>query len=295
MSEFKAYHPIVNFIYFVFVIGFSCVFMHPASLCISLFCGFAYHAQLKGRRAIKGNLLYMLPMMLIMALINPLVNHNGVTIIRYLPSGNPLTMESVIYGIAGAMMLISIICWFSCCSEIMTSDKILWLFGRVIPSLALVVSMTLRFVPQFFAGLKQVAKAQQGIGRGVSTGNIIQRAKGGLSVLSIMITRALENSIETADSMNSRGYGNPGRTAFSIFVFDKRDAKALVCIAILGIYTLAGGLLGGMYFSYFPSMAGAEWSPFTFSVFAAYFALCIIPIIIERWEARRWKSLKSKI
>lgn len=295
MSEFKTFHPIVNVVYFIFVIGFSCVFMHPASLCISLFCGFAYLTLLKGHRAIKGSLTYMLPMMLIMALINPLVNHNGATIIGYLPSGNPLTMESIIYGIAGAMMLISIICWFSCCSEIMTSDKILWLFGRVIPSLALVVSMTLRFVSQFFARFKEVAKAQRGIGRGVSTGNIIQRAKGGLTILSIMITWALENSIETADSMNSRGYGQSGRTAFSIFVFDKRDAKALICIAVLGIYILAGGLMGGMHFSYFPSMAAAEWSFFTFSIFAAYFALCIIPIIIERWEARRWKSLKSKI
>jgi len=295
MSEFKTYHPIVNFIYFIFVIGFSCVFMHPASLCISLFGGFTCFAHLKGRRGVRGSLSYMLPMMLAMALINPLVNHNGATILGYLPSGNPLTMESLIYGIAGAMMIICVICWFSCCSEIMTSDKTLWLFGRAIPSLSIVVSMTLRFVPQFSAQLKEVTNAQRGIGRGVSTGNIIQRAKGGLSILSIMITRALENSIETADSMKSRGYGQPGRTAFSLFVFDKRDARALVCIVILGLYTLVGGLMSGMYFSYFPFVTASEPSFFTISVFTAYFVLCIIPIIIEKREARRWKSLKSKI
>ncbi len=294
MSEFKNYHPFVNFIYFIFVIGFSCVFMHPVSLCISLFSGVIYLISLKGRRGVK-NFAYMLPVMLMMTFINPLVNHNGATILGYLPSGNPLTLEAVIYGIAASMMIISVICWFSCCTEIMTSDKTLWLFGRIIPSLSLVISMTLRFVPQFSVQLKEVINAQQGIGRGIASGNIIQKAKGGLRVLSIMITRTLENSIETADSMKSRGYGQHRRTAFSIFVFDRRDVKALVCIVILGIYTLVCGIMGGMYFSYFPSMTAVEPSFFTLSTFTAYFVLCIIPIIIDRREAVRWKSLKSKI
>lgn len=294
MSEFKNYHPFVNFIYFIFVIGFSCVFMHPVCICISLFGGVLYLISLKGHKGMK-NCAYMLPIMLAMAFINPLVNHNGATILGYFPSGNPLTLEAVIYGIATSMMMISIICWFSCCSEIMTSDKTLWLFGRIIPSLSLVFSMTLRFIPQFSAQLKDVINAQQGIGRGITGGNIIQKAKGGLRVLSIMITRTLENSIETADSMKSRGYGQQRRTAFSIFVFDRRDAQALVCIVILGIYTLACGIMGGMYFSYFPSMTTVEPSFFTLSAFVAYFVLCIIPIIIDRREARRWKSLKSKI
>ena len=42
MNEFKTYHPIVNFTYFAFVIVFSCFFMHPACLVISLVSGFLY-------------------------------------------------------------------------------------------------------------------------------------------------------------------------------------------------------------------------------------------------------------
>ena len=51
MNEFKTYHPIVNFVYFVFVIGFSCFFMHPVCLVISLVSGFSYSVMLKGRKA----------------------------------------------------------------------------------------------------------------------------------------------------------------------------------------------------------------------------------------------------
>ena len=295
MSEFKTYHPIVNFLYFVFVIGYSCVFMHPVCLGISLLSGFTYSVMLKGKKQVKKNLIYMLPAILLTALINPIFNHEGVTILGYLPSGNPVTQESVIYGICAALMIVSVICHFSCYNEIVTSDKFIYLFAKIIPALSLIISMTLRFVPKFSTQLKVVINAQKCMGRDVSKGNIIKRAKNGLKILSIMTAWSLENAIETADSMKSRGYGFPGRTSFSIFKFDKRDKKALICILILGIYTLIGNLLGGMYFRFFPSMKSAEVSPFGISVFLAYLLLSICPIIIEIWEVRKWKALRSKI
>ena len=295
MSEFKTYHPIVNFIYFVCVIGFSCVFLHPIALCISLVSGFTYSVMLKGKKAMKTNLIYMIPMLLAMALINPTFNHEGVTIIEYLPSGNPLTLESIVYGICAATMIVSVICHFSCYNEIMTSDKFIYLFGKIIPAMSLIISMTLRFIPKFAAQLKVVTNAQRCMGRDVSNGSVIKRAKSGLNILSIMTTWSLENAIETADSMKSRGYGIPGRTAFSIFTFDKRDRKALICILFLGTYTLIGNLMGGMYFRFFPSMKIAEVSAFGISVFVAYLLLCSSPIIIELWEVRKWKALRSKI
>lgn len=295
MKEFKTYHPLVNFIYFLFVTGFSMFFMHPVCLACSLICAFIFSVMLRGRSAVKLNLMYMLPVMLLTALINPAFNHEGVTILEYLPSGNPLTLESIVYGAAAAFMLVSVICWFSCYNEVMTSDKFIYLFGKIIPSLSLILSMTLRFVPQFSAQLKETSKAQKCLGRGITDGNIIKRIKHGVSIISIMITRSLENAIETADSMKARGYGLTGRTAFSIFTFDKRDKKALACISVLGLYTLFGSLCGGMYFRYFPSVKFKEPSLFGFSVFFAYFLLCMYPIIIEIREAIKWKYIKSKI
>ncbi len=294
MNEFKAYHPIVNLIYFIFVIGFSCFLMHPVSLLTSLVCAFTYSVMLKGKRAIKTNLLYMLPMVFLMALINPAFNHEGATIIGYLPSGNPLTLESVIYGPAAAIMIISVICWFSCWNEVMTSDKFIYLFGKIIPTLSLILSMTFRFVPRYLSQLKVVANAQKCMGRDISGGGIIKRAKRGLSILSIMTTWAFENAIETADSMKSRGYGHPGRTSFSIFIFDKRDKKALFSIIFLGVFTLVGVLSGKMTFGYFPVIKSAEASLWGISCFVAYAMLCIYPIITEGIEAMKWKALKSK-
>ena len=295
MREFERLHPLVSFIYFVSVIGFSMFFMHPLCLAISLVCSFIYSFVLNGKSVIKTNLRFVLPMMILAAVINPLFNHQGVTTLGYLPDGNPVTAESLLFGLGAAVMIASVIGWFTCYNQIMTSDKFIYLFGRVIPSLSMILSMVLRFVPRFAVQLKEVTQAQRCIGKDLYTGSLIQRAKNGLSILSIMITWSLENSIETADSMKSRGYGLRGRTVFSIYKFNIRDLSVLIYILFFGIYTLAGNIMGGMKFSYFPFLKWAENTPYRISVFAAYFALCICPVVMEAWEAIRWKFLQSKI
>lgn len=290
MNEFKTYHPIVNFTYFLFVIGFSCFFMHPFCLGISLVSGLIYSVMLKGRKQARKNLIYMLFVVLTMTLINPLFNHQGVTVLGYFPSGNPFTLESVVYGLSAGIMLLCIILHFSCYNEVMTSDKFIYLFGKIIPSLSLVLSMTLRFVPRFISQLKVVINSQKCMGRDIAQGGIIKRAKSALTILSGIVTWALENAVDTADSMKARGYGIPGRTAFSIYTFDKRDKMAFFCIVSLGVYTLVGYILGAMHFSYFPYIGMAEVSIYNISVILAYLFLCICPIIIEIKEVRKWKA-----
>lgn len=238
------------------------------------------------------NLKYMLPMLCFTALINPAFNHEGVTILIYLENGNPLTLESIVYGIAAATMLIAVMCWFSCYHVVMTSDKFVYLFGRIIPSLSLILSMVLRFVPRFKTQIHIVSSAQRCIGRDVSNGSVLTRIKQGIKILSIMVTWMMENAIETADSMKSRGYGLHGRTAFSIYSFDKRDGIAMSLIILAGGYILVGTAFGGLYYRYFPSMKGAGTSAFTISQMIVYTALCFMPLVINLWEDRKWKLLK---
>ena len=102
--------------------------MHPVSLAISLASALVYAVYLNGRRAVRFSLLYMLPMMVAAALVNPAFNHEGATILTYLPSGNPLTLESILYGAAAAAMLAAVVTWFSCYTAVMTSDKFVYLF-----------------------------------------------------------------------------------------------------------------------------------------------------------------------
>lgn len=294
-DSFSGYHPVINFLYFGLVLIFTMFFMHPASLIISLGASLVYAIYLNGRRAVRFSLMYMLPAMILAAVINPAFNHEGTTILTYLPSGNPLTLESIMYGIAAAMMLAAVVNWFSCYTEVMTSDKFVYLFGRVIPSLSLVLSMTLRFVPRFKAQLHVVSEAQCCIGRDVSDGSLLQRIKKAATIVSIMLTWAMENAIETADSMRSRGYGQPGRTAFSIYRFDDRDRNVLTWLLFCGVFVAAGGFSGGFYWRYYPNVKGVEIMPMTICFQLVYLALCLTPVILNVMEDIKWRYLKSEI
>ena len=294
MNEFAKYHPLINFIYFTAVIVFSMIFVHPICLVTSLLCSAIYSIILNGKKALKF-IVMLLPLMLISALINPAFNHEGVTVIAYLPSGNPLTLESILYGIVAASMVATVICWFSCFNKIMTSDKFIYLFGRIIPSLSLILSMTFRFVPKFKEQVQEVSNAQKSMGRDSSEGSVFAIVKNSIRILSAVITWSLENAIDTSDSMKSRGYGLTGRTAYSNYVFDKRDVTALIYLAVTIIYFLIGALLGKIHYRYFPSMRGTDMSFYSTSIFISYIMICIMPIIIEIWEELKWRKLKSKI
>jgi energy-coupling factor transport system permease protein len=292
-DSFSGYHPLVNFLYFLLVLLFGMCFMHPVCLVISLGSATAYNLYLKGRKGLLFSLRFLLPMMVLAAILNPAFNHEGITILTYTPNGNPVTLESLIYGVASAFMLASVVQWFSCYNEVMTSDKFLYLFGRVIPALSLILSMTLRFVPRFTAQLKTIRTAQKCIGRDVSDGGLVQRMKQGITILSILVTWSLENAIQTADSMKSRGYGLPGRTAFSIYRMDGRDRSALLWLGFCLWYILFAWAGGGMDFRYYPSLKGTPLSPFTLSFFLVYLALCLTPLILNGREDVKWKRLQS--
>ena len=155
--------------------------------------------------------------------------------------------------------------------------------------------MTLRFVPKFTAQMKKVRQSQKCIGRDVSDGGLISRIKHGIKIISIMITWSLENAIETADSMKSRGHGLKGRTAYSVFKFTQRDFAVLAFELVLGLAAVIL-LFGGISeFWYYPSISGNIFEAISVVNYLIYAALMLMPLVINVWEGEKWKRLRSKI
>ena len=294
-DRFSKYHPLVNFIYFTLVIGFSMALSHPIAQGISFLCALIYAVQAEGRKAVMFSLKWCLPMFLLTAIVNPAFSHQGVTVITYLPSGNPLTLESILYGLSAGLMIVTVLLWFMNFNRVITSDKFIYLFGRIIPALSLVLSMTLRFIPKFKDQLSAVTDAQKSIGRDVSQGNLLKRLRIAVTILSIMITWALENAIETADSMRSRGYGLKGRSAFSIYRFEDRDKMALLFLGFCGVYLLSGTVAGAFGFLYFPRLRYVGINVVTLSFQFVYLCLGMMPVILNRGEERKWKAIHSNM
>ncbi len=294
-DSFSKLHPITNMLFFVFAIIFSMFINHPVCIALSLISAGLNAVYLNGRQTLIISLRFLLPLIILTALINPVFNHRGATIIKYLPWGNPLTLESIIYGLSAAVLLSSAALWFSCFHKVMTSDKFVYLFGRIIPSLSLVLSMALRFVPRFNTQLREVRKAQKAIGKDLSDGTVLLRIKNGVKIISLMITWSLENAIDTSDSMKSRGYGLKGRTSFSIFKFTQKDAwiSAALLAAVTVLIVLI--VLGFAKFRYFPTIKGNIFSAESIVFYTVYSLFLLTPLIINVWEGVKWKRLKSAI
>lgn len=293
-GEFFKYHPIVNFIYFIFVFIFSMVITQPIIQIISLICSIICGISFCGKNGLWFAVKYSLPIILLTTVINPLFSHEGITIIMYLPSGNPLTLESILYGLSSGCMLASILLWFMSLNKVITSDKLMYLFGKIVPSLALLISMTMRFIPKFKAQIEIVNEAQKCMGHNVSRNGILSKMRNAITVLSIVVTWSLENAIETADSMKSRGYGLKGRTTFTIYSFGERDKIMLIWLLFSGIYVLCGMIAGVFDWRYYPSISGFSINPFAVSFHIVYFLMCITPVFINIMEEHNWKNIQSK-
>lgn len=266
--------------------------LHPVILAVSLASVFCYSVVLNGARALKFNLTAMLPAALAVAFLNPLFNHAGVTILFYL-GGNPITLESAAFGLVYALAFVTVIIAFSCSNRVMTSDKLMYLFGRLAPILSLMFSMTLRFVPRYKAQLGRIAAAQKGIGMDPSSGNIIRRIRNGVQILSILITWALENAVESADSMKARGFGLKGRTSFSTYSWKRKDGVLLAAeLVLLGI-TAVGFACGRFACAYLPVIRIAGLNAETLPFYFAYALFCLLPLAADGEEAAAWRRSRA--
>lgn len=293
-NTFASYHPVINFGFFCAVIGTGVFLQHPVMIGIAVVSSLAYALMLGGKSTLKFALLFVVPMVLVFGAVNILVNPKGNTVLFYI-FGNEATLESLMYGLVTGMMLAAVLLWFSCFNKIITSDKITFLFGRIIPALSLVFTMVLRFVPDFTAQLRRISESQKCIGKDASSGTAKEKAAHGIRIVGIMFTWALENAILTADSMRSRGYGMENRSHFSLYRFDRRDGVAAVFIAVMTIAAAAGIISGRCDMVFYPFMALPEVDAGAVVMYAAYLMLCLFPVAVEVKEVAVWKLLQSKI
>lgn len=235
LNAFDGLNPFVLLAYYGAIMVASATMMHPAMLLCSLLGSVLTAACRMGLIPALKRMLRLLPLALLTAAINPLFNHEGATILRYLPGGNPLTLESLYYGAAAGAMLLGSLNWFLSISSSLTGEKWMYLLGRAAPALSLVLSMIFRFVPRLIRQTKQINDALALSERSQS------RLRRAFRCFSGVISWALEDAAETADSMRCRGYGLPGRTAFARYGFDLRDAAVLAATALLsaGVFGFA--------------------------------------------------------
>ena len=281
-SAFAGSHPALNFLFFASVVAFGMLFFHPALLGISFAAALSYSICLRGRGMLKTLFCFLLPTLLFVVLLGAAFNHYGITTLFTLSNGNRVTLEAIVHGFATGGMVLTVFLWFVCYNAVVTTDKFLHVFARAFPTGALLVSMTLRFVPLLTRRMRKILEAQRGIGYGGG------KLRGGLHALSILITWSLENAVDVADSMKSRGYGSRARTSYTRFFWTRRDVVLTLCVLLLDALVIAGIAVGQTRAMYDPYISLPALTAFSFVLYAGYALLCFMPLLLDLTEAARW-------
>lgn len=288
MSRFANYHPWILFSYFLLVLLTTMFSFQPVYLLFSLLGVVCFLIFSEGFLSAVKQILIFFPFVLLVTVTNPIFSHNGATPLFFI-NDNAYTLESLIYGGLLGIMLMAVLLWFRCLNQIFTSEKIIYLFGKVSPQICLVFSMCLHFIPGFKRRFSEVFQVQKLYCKGVPKWRMY------LYSFSSVITYSMEKAVITADSMQARGYGLKKRTAFSVFSFQKEDAFFLTVMLILSAAVFYGMYMPFTSFTVYPEIRFADISVQTVLSYFFYGILCFLPCIVEIKERLKWKYSMSKI
>lgn len=296
-------HPLVNFAFFVAVLGMSMFCLHPLILGISLVSAIVYGVVLRGWRHVAKLLgVFIIPGVIVVAILNPAFNHNGVTLLFTMNDGNSVTLEAIVYGVVLAATLAVTTCWFVCVNAVLTRDKFVYVVGRPFPTASLILSMSFRFIPLFLRQFHLTTVSQKYLGRDMSSARWWQKIKIALSVTSSMFTWSMENAIHVSDSMQARGYGqyHRRRSSYSPYRWDRRNVVLLLCVVVLTAVSLAASLEGGLAAQYDPvivvsGISGASANLWTWIGAGAFALLANIPLAIRCTDAAQWRRYERSL
>ncbi|MCR5321768.1 MAG: energy-coupling factor transporter transmembrane protein EcfT [Lachnospiraceae bacterium] len=292
MRSFKDHNPAAVAFYFLAVTAVSMFTMNPVLHILTFIGGITqFSIQKVGRKTATH--LFFIGLGIVLALIRPVFNHNGATVL-FVVNDNPITKEAFIYGVNAAIIVVGVLYLFRVFSIIMTSDRLLYLFGRFSPKTALVMSMGLRYVPLLREKSRQIKAAQTAIGINRDD-NAIDRIKAGLNVFSATISWGLENGIITADSMAARGYGKHKRTQFSRFSFTKSDMIIILLTIGLIIPSIMSFFFGYYNVAFYPYFEMKETNGYGVVGYITFAILMMMPVAADITENFRWKRLMSRI
>lgn len=268
MRAIERAHPAVCFLYLLAVLGITAFSGSAAAALISL-GGSVLLA------AVSGGIRPAIPLTagLLAALANFLFVHNGKTVL-FFAGDTAFTLEALVYGLYFGVMLAAVCVWSICSVRFVTSDKYIWLFGRVFPAAGLMLSCSIRFIPLLVRRTKEFIAVQSAADcKPHSTWAV----RSSLRAFSASVGYSAERAMDSAVSMKARGYGTVRRTSFSLYRFTGKTAAALSLTAILSGGCAALLIMGAGKQYYYPALSEIPADTADILMYSAFAALCLMP------------------
>lgn len=274
MRTLSRSHPLCCFLFLVAVLGVTIFTREPIMLLLSA-VGASLLLMLSG---MARHTLWLPVIVIVSAVVNPIFVHRGDTVLFFV-GDLAVTLESIAYGAVFGLMLAAAAGWSIAATKYMTSDKYIWIFGRVLPTSGLVLSCGLRLVPLFIRRTREFSSASGESG-----------VKSSLKSFSAAVGYSSEQAMVSADSMRARGYGTAKRTSYSLYRFGLSEGLQLCAVVLLFAAAITLMCFGAGGFEFYPTLSEISAQPLDIALYAAFGTLCIMPsaaIIYEKIKRSR--------
>ena len=255
VAAFSMSHPAVPALYMALTLGLTMFSMQPVLIALSLAGGLAYGFATRGAARTLNAFRWQLPVILIIALVNPLFSASGSTEVFRIGM-RAVYLESMVYGLCMGGLFVASVLWFEAAASMLEYDKVLALLGNAAPVIALMISMCMRLIPQFLRRGRTVLAVQDAIdvpGRAPA-----DPVRSRLRASSVLMGWGMEDSLERA------------------------DVAALVGLALFGAAAVAVAWVATTQYSFYPQLSvPAPWPGYI--VYAAWMVLpCVLHAIDEK-------------
>lgn len=269
IKNFKDSHPIVLFSYFLAIIILSIIQCNYYLIVLITFSALLVD-YFYNRDNFFKDIKYFIILVLSVMVSNPLFVMEGKDII-YQNSYITITKQAVIYGLVFGMLLGSMLLWFKVMKKCITDSHIVYLFGSILPTLGLVISMSFNIINKLKNQYQKIKEANYHM----PTKNKFVYYR---NIVVILVTYAFESSLDMMSSMIARGYGKTKRTSFHLYSFKKDDMLKLLIVIGLSMICLWGYF--GYYrdFYYYPAVQVYHFKLIDAVFFLAYLLLAVFPI-----------------
>jgi energy-coupling factor transport system permease protein len=238
-----------------------------------------------GRSLLRGAL-FGVPFALVIALINPLVVREGLTVVLRLGEVGPLerldiTSEALVFGaILGIRALLVMLAGGALVSATVDADEVLQRFRRISARSALTAALAVRLVPVLGRDGRRLADALRCRPDAPPRPGTAQR----LRIVRAVATGALDRALDVAATLEVRGYATPGaaggagrlRTPWS-----RHDIAFLASAAAIVALALGARLTGVAAFQAYPR-TGAHVGAAEIALGGALIAVALLPFADRR-------------
>ena len=261
--------------------GVALIADHPVVLLAVLVAEAGAAAAAGAGRQLRRAALFAAPFALAIAVINPIVTRDGLTVIAR--GGEvpwlghlDITLEATAYGGVLALRAVALALAGALYASAVDPDEVLRLFRRVSFRSALTAALATRMVPVLARDAGRLAEAQRCRPAGAAPR---------LAVVRATAANALDRAIDVAATLELRGYGSARRAPRVRRPWSRHDLAFSAAAAGLVVLAVAGELTGITRFEAYPRLRAAG-GPGPLVVAAAIVACALAPFADRRGIGR---------